>query len=94
MIKLSRYLILSGILAGLIFTQPALAQKQGGTLTYGVKAGIPTFDLQASTSYGTLHRVEQHYSLLLTFDWKNYPKLVGAVAIFLSPAGGKTQIWC
>lgn len=59
---------------------PALAQKRGGTLAYGVKSGIPSYDLQASTSYGILHRVEQHYSTLLTFDWAKYPELAGDVA--------------
>jgi peptide/nickel transport system substrate-binding protein len=72
-------LALLTIATALVVT-PAMAQKRGGTLTYGVKSGIPSYDLQASTSYGILHRVEQHYSLLLTFDWKNYPKLVGDVA--------------
>ncbi len=59
---------------------PAMAQKKGGTLTYGVKSNVPNYDLQGSTSYGILHRVEQHYSLLLSFDWKNYPKLKGDLA--------------
>ena len=55
---------------------PAIAEtpKKGGIFEYGVKAGIPTYDLQGSNSYGTLHRTEQHYSLLVTFDWKNFPK--------------------
>ncbi|MBI36997.1 MAG: hypothetical protein CL568_05375 [Alphaproteobacteria bacterium] len=61
---------------------PAIAEtpKKGGIFEYGVKAGIPTYDLQGSNSYGTLHRTEQHYSLLVTFDWKNFPKIVGDVA--------------
>ncbi len=80
MLKIIKCLILVCAISGLAYVESALAQKRGGTLTYGVKANIPTYDLQASTSYGTLHRVEQHYSLLLTFDWKNYPKLVGDVA--------------
>ena len=54
--------------------------KKGGIFEYGVKAGIPTYDLQGSGSYGTLHRVEQHYSLLVNFDWENFPKLRGDVA--------------
>jgi peptide/nickel transport system substrate-binding protein len=66
--------------AAALAATPAVAQKRGGTFTHGVKADIPNFDLQGSTSYGILHRVEQHYSLLLTYDWKNYPKLTGDVA--------------
>jgi peptide/nickel transport system substrate-binding protein len=63
-----------------LIVTPAMAQKRGGTLAYGVKANLPNMDLQASTSFGVIHRVEQHYSHLLSFDWKNYPKLVGDVA--------------
>ena len=73
-------LFLAGVAAALVMAGPAMAQKRGGTLTYGVKAGVPNYDLQGSTSYGILHRVEQHYSTLLTFDWKNYPKLAGDIA--------------
>ena len=78
--RVIRSLALLGAAAALVITGPAMAQKQGGTLTYGVKAGVPNYDLQASTSYGILHRIEQHYSTLLTFDWKNYPKLTGDIA--------------
>jgi peptide/nickel transport system substrate-binding protein len=59
---------------------PAMAQRVGGTLTTGIKAGIPHYDMQATTSYGIHHRVAQHYSTLLTFDWPHYPKLAGDVA--------------
>jgi peptide/nickel transport system substrate-binding protein len=59
---------------------PAMAQKRGGTLTTGIKAGIPHYDMQATTSYGIHHRTAQHYSTLLTFDWANYPKLAGDIA--------------
>ena len=78
--KKSYGFILLGVAAALAITGPVMAQKRGGTLTYGVKAGVPNYDLQGSTSYGILHRVEQHYSTLLTFDWKNYPKLAGDIA--------------
>ena len=54
--------------------------KRGGVFEYGVKAGIPTYDLQGSGSYGTLHRTEQHYSLLVNFDWEKFPKIRGDVA--------------
>ena len=66
--------------ASALVVAPATAQKQGGTLTTGIKAGIPHYDMQATTSYGIHHRIAQHYSTLLTFDWKNYPELAGDVA--------------
>ena len=71
-----------GLVIGLAGLTPAIADtpKKGGIFEYGVKAGIPTYDLQGSGSYGTLHRTEQHYSLLVTFDWKNFPNIVGDVA--------------
>ena len=76
------------LLMGLVFAcvaiglavAPAAAQKRGGILTFGVKAEPPSYDLQGSTSYGTLHFVEQHYSLLLQFDLDNWPALKGDVA--------------
>jgi peptide/nickel transport system substrate-binding protein len=59
---------------------PAMAQRVGGTLTTGIKAGIPNYDMQATTSYGIHHRTAQHYSTLLTFDFAHYPKLAGDLA--------------
>jgi peptide/nickel transport system substrate-binding protein len=78
--KLLQTLVLLGVAFGLAAMQPALAQKRGGILAFGVKAEPPTYDLQGSTSYGTLHFVEQHYSLLLNFDLDNWPALKGDVA--------------
>ena len=73
--------VVAGIAIGLtVMSASAETPKRGGIFEYGVKAGIPTYDLQGSGSYGTLHRVEQHYSLLVTFDWKNFPKITGDVA--------------
>ena len=53
---------------------------QGGTLKYGVKAEPPSYDMHATNSYAVMHFVAQHYSTLLTFDWKNFPKLEGDLA--------------
>jgi peptide/nickel transport system substrate-binding protein len=83
--KLLQILVLTGAAVGLAVASPALAQKEmtpktGGILTFGVKAEPPTYDLQGSTSYGTLHFTEQHYSLLLNFDLDNWPALKGDVA--------------
>lgn len=78
--KLLQSLLLVSVAVGLAAMQPAMAQKRGGILAFGVKAEPPTYDLQGSTSYGTLHFVEQHYSLLLNFDLDNFPALKGDVA--------------
>ena len=78
--KLLQSLLVLGVACGLVMAQPALAQKRGGILTFGVKAEPPTYDLQGSTSYGTLHFVEQHYSMLLQFDLDNFPALKGDLA--------------
>ena len=78
--KLLKSLVLLGAAFSLATISPALAQKRGGILTFGVKAEPPSYDLEGSTSYGTLHFVEQHYSLLLNFDLDDFPALKGDVA--------------
>jgi peptide/nickel transport system substrate-binding protein len=78
--NLLKVAVLLGTAVGLSMMSSALAQKRGGILTFGVKAEPPTYDLQGSTSYGTLHFTEQHYSLLLNFDLDNWPALKGDVA--------------
>lgn len=78
--KILQSMVLLGAAFGLAMMSPAMAQKRGGILTFGVKAEPPSYDLEGSTSYGTLHFVEQHYSLLLNFDLDNFPALKGDVA--------------
>jgi peptide/nickel transport system substrate-binding protein len=78
--RLYQTLVLAGAAVGLALASPALAQsemtpKRGGILTFGVQAEPPSYDLEGSTSYGTLHFTEQHYSLLLIFDLDNWPYL-------------------
>jgi peptide/nickel transport system substrate-binding protein len=70
------------LIAGLAAPDAATAAepKRGGILEYGVKAAAPTYDVHATNSYGVMHYVPQQYSLLLTFDWDNFPKLVGDLA--------------
>lgn len=58
----------------------ALAQKRGGTLVYGVKAEPETYDIHATNQYGVMHYLPQHYSTLLTFNWKKFPELEGDLA--------------
>jgi peptide/nickel transport system substrate-binding protein len=79
--NLLRATVIAGVAIGMTaMAANAETPKRGGIFEYGVKAGIPTYDLQGSGSYGTLHRTEQHYSLLVTFDWKNFPKINGDIA--------------
>jgi len=54
--------------------------KRGGILEYGVKAEPETYDVHATNAYGVMHFLPQHYSTLLTFDWDNFPELVGDLA--------------
>jgi peptide/nickel transport system substrate-binding protein len=70
------------LIAGAATFGPAAAAepKRGGTLEYGVKAEPETYDVHATNAYGVMHYVPQHYSLLLTFDWDHFPKLVGDLA--------------
>jgi peptide/nickel transport system substrate-binding protein len=52
----------------------------GGTLTYAVGAAPPSFDAHRESTYAVIHPIAPHYSLLLKFDQKNYPKVVGDLA--------------
>ncbi len=52
----------------------------GGTLTYAVGAAPPSFDAHRESTYAVIHPIAPHYSLLVKFDQKNYPKVVGDLA--------------
>ena len=54
--------------------------QYGGTLTYAVGQAPPSFDAHRESSYAVIHPIAPHYSLLLKFDPKNYPKVVGDLA--------------
>jgi peptide/nickel transport system substrate-binding protein len=54
--------------AALIAASPALAQptpKRGGTLTFAVGAEPPSYDCHANSSFGAIHWLAPHYSLLV-----------------------------
>jgi len=61
---------------------PAAAQapKKGGTLAFAVVAEPPNYDCHANTSFAFVHPIAPHYSTLLKFDGKSYPKLIGDLA--------------
>jgi peptide/nickel transport system substrate-binding protein len=67
-----------------VFAGVALAAEEkpqyGGTLTYAVGAAPPSYDAHRESSYAVIHPIAPHYSLLLKFDQKNYPKVVGDLA--------------
>jgi peptide/nickel transport system substrate-binding protein len=69
--------------AALIAASPALAQptpKRGGTLTFAVGAEPPSYDCHANSSFGAIHWLAPHYSLLVKFDAERYPKIMPDVA--------------
>lgn len=58
----------------------AEAPKRGGTLAFAVVAEPPNYDCHANTSFAFVHPVAPHYSTLLKFDGKSYPKIIGDLA--------------
>src|SRR3984893_15824191 len=63
-------------------TNPAFAQapKRGGALLFAVVAEPPNYACHANTSFAFVHPIAPHYSTLLKFDGKNYPKFIGDLA--------------
>src|SRR5258708_10787624 len=63
-------------------TGPANAQvpKRGGILNFGVVAEPPNYDCHASNTFALIHPIAPHYSLLVKFDGKDYPKIVPDLA--------------
>jgi hypothetical protein len=71
----------AGALA-MLATSSAIAQtpKKGGTLNFAVVAEPPNYDCHGSTAFALIHPIAPHYSLLVKFDGKEYPKVVGDLA--------------
>ena len=61
---------------------PAQAQtpKTGGVLNFAVVASPPSYDCHAEITFGAVHPVAPHYSLLLKVDGARFPKLAGDLA--------------
>src|SRR5215831_15103321 len=70
--------------SGLAFAQ---TPKKGGTLNFSVVAEPPNYDCHGSTTFALIHPIAPHYSLLVKFDGKDYPKVVGDLAQSWSVAG-------
>ncbi len=68
--------------AALVATSAADAQtpKRGGVLNFGVVAEPPNYDCRGSTTFALVHPIAPHYSLLVKFDGKEYPKVVPDLA--------------
>ena len=58
----------------------AQTPKKGGTLNFGVVAEPPNYDCHGSTTFALIHPIAPHYSLLVKFDGKDYPKVVPDLA--------------
>jgi peptide/nickel transport system substrate-binding protein len=58
----------------------AQAPKKGGTLNFGVVAEPPNYDCHGSTTFALVHPIAPHYSLLVKFDGKEYPKVIPDLA--------------
>ncbi len=54
--------------------------QRGGILTFAVGTEPPTYDGHRESTFGVIHPVSPHYSLLLKFDQDHYPKVVGDIA--------------
>ncbi len=58
----------------------AQTPKRGGTLNFAVVAEPPNYDCHGSTTFALIHPIAPHYSLLVKFDGKDYPKVVPDLA--------------
>jgi peptide/nickel transport system substrate-binding protein len=58
----------------------AQTPKRGGTLNFAVVASPPSYDCHAETTFGLIHPVTPHYSLLLKIDASKYPSVAGDLA--------------
>lgn len=69
--------------AGLIALATSAAAQtpvKGGTLTYAVQGETSTYDCHAGSSFSNIHFLAPHFSLLIRFDPKDYPKIVPDLA--------------
>ena len=61
-------------------TVAAQTPKKGGTLNFSVVAEPPNYDCHGSTTFALIHPIAPHYSLLVKFDGKDYPKVIPDLA--------------
>src|SRR5262245_35084593 len=58
----------------------ARTRKHGGILNFSVGAEPPSYDCHGSNTFALIHPIAPHYSLLVKFDGKDYPKVVPDLA--------------
>ena len=80
-----RHALCYGAIVGCVLAfgiDPSSAQtpKRGGTLNFGVVAEPPNYDCHGSTTFALIHPIAPHYSLLVKFGGKDYPKVVPDLA--------------
>jgi peptide/nickel transport system substrate-binding protein len=73
-------LSLNALLALAASNLAAQTPKRGGTLNFAIVASPPSYDCHAETTFGMVHPVAPHYSLLLKIDAAHYPSVVGDLA--------------
>jgi peptide/nickel transport system substrate-binding protein len=56
------------------------APQPGGTLTFGVIGEPQNYDCHAQLSFAAIHYLAPHYALLVKFDQRNFPEVVGDAA--------------
>jgi peptide/nickel transport system substrate-binding protein len=78
-------------LIGASATVSAQTPKKGGVLNFSVVAEPPNYDCHGSTTFALIHPIAPHYSLLVKFDGKEYPKVVGDLAESWSVSADKTS---
>jgi peptide/nickel transport system substrate-binding protein len=75
--------ILTGAALLALAALPAAAQEQprrGGTMIFAVGGEPDTTDCHAATNFAVIHHLAPHYSTLVKFDPKTYPRIIGDVA--------------
>jgi peptide/nickel transport system substrate-binding protein len=77
---LSALLISNAVFAFAASNTAAQTPKSGGILNFAVVSSPPSYDCHAETTFGMVHPVAPHYSLLLKIDAANYPGVAGDLA--------------
>jgi peptide/nickel transport system substrate-binding protein len=72
--------VLMGVFGFAPATTAAQTPKSGGVLNFAVVASPPSYDCHAETTFGLIHPVTPHYSLLLRIDAARYPNVAGDLA--------------
>jgi peptide/nickel transport system substrate-binding protein len=74
--------VIAGLAAVSLGSGWAAAQtpKKGGMLNFSVVAEPPNYDCHGSTTFALIHPIAPHYSTLVKFDGKEYPKVIPDLA--------------